>query len=86
MSERVVRRDRPPVARKVKVEGTGLDGDAVADQVEGLAEPLAHDGAVVNLGKFSQGFQKVDMRVHRLEAVINSESIGPLGHRCIVLP
>ena len=83
MSERVVRGDRPPVARQVEVEGTGLDGDPVADQVEGLAQPLPDDGAVVNPGKLGQGLQEVDMRIHRLEAVINPETIRPPDWRCV---
>ena len=36
VAERVVRGDRAPVARQVEIEGSGLDGDLVADQVEGL--------------------------------------------------
>ena len=37
VAERVVGRDRPPVAREVEVERPGLDGDLVADDPEDLA-------------------------------------------------
>ena len=77
--ERVMSRDRSPVARQVEVQGTGLDGDAVAHELVGLAQPFPHDGAIVDPGELGQGFQQVDMRIHRLEAVIDAQAIGSPG-------
>ena len=50
VAERVVRRDRTPVARQVEVQGAGLDGNAVAHDLIGLAQPFPHDRAIVDPG------------------------------------
>lgn len=80
VSEGVVRGSRSPILGEEEAKDAGIDGDAIADDGEDFFESLAHDRTVIDFGEFAEGFEEVDVGVHRLVAEVDTKRIGSFPH------